>query len=179
MGWISSLGEASAVRLLRPDDDRSAFSSGHVDLDRFFREFAGQNQFRHHLGATYVAIEKATILGYLTVSAASIEIDDLPSSAARRLPRYPLPVLRIARMAVASSARGRGLGRTLLRAAFTLAMDMAERVGCVGLVVDAKPESVGFYAGFGFITVDVLEGQLEQRPEPVAMFLPLASIRQS
>ena len=43
------------IRALREDDQRSEFCSGNDSLDRFFREFAGQNQFRHHLGVTYVA----------------------------------------------------------------------------------------------------------------------------
>jgi hypothetical protein len=33
------------VRLLEASDDRSGFSSGNLDLDRFFQRFAGQNQF--------------------------------------------------------------------------------------------------------------------------------------
>lgn len=38
------------VRLLRQEDDRSQFRSGQPDLDRFFARYAGQNQFRHHIG---------------------------------------------------------------------------------------------------------------------------------
>ena len=41
------------VRLLRQEDDRSRFRSGQPDLDRFFARYAGQNQFRHHIGSTY------------------------------------------------------------------------------------------------------------------------------
>lgn len=86
------------VRLLRPDDDRTRFHSGNVDLDRFFSLYAGQNQFRHHIGATYVSDAGGTIVGFVTVSASHIEIDRLPLSRQRRLPRYPLPVLRVARL---------------------------------------------------------------------------------
>ena len=60
------------VRLLRPGDDRSTFDSGNTDLDRFFRQFAGQNQFRHHIGATYVAVDNDRIAGFATVAAAQI-----------------------------------------------------------------------------------------------------------
>ena len=38
-------------------DDRTRFRSGDADLDRFFQAYAGQNQFRHHIGTTYVAVE--------------------------------------------------------------------------------------------------------------------------
>ena len=60
------------VRALGPDDDRSAFTCGDDDLDRFFHLYAGQNQFRHHVGVTYVAADGASIHGFVTVAAASI-----------------------------------------------------------------------------------------------------------
>jgi hypothetical protein len=44
------------IRALRKSDDRSSFCSGNIELDRFFQRFAGQNQFQHHIGTTYVAI---------------------------------------------------------------------------------------------------------------------------
>ena len=43
---------AFKVRRLEPNDDRSTSRSGEPDLDRFFLRYAGQNQFRHHLGTT-------------------------------------------------------------------------------------------------------------------------------
>jgi hypothetical protein len=56
------------IRGLEPGDDRSRFSSGNPDLDRFFHRFAGQNQFRHHIGVTYVAVEGGDILGFVTIA---------------------------------------------------------------------------------------------------------------
>ena len=66
------------IRALRESDDRSAFQSGDPDLDRFLRKYAGQNQFRHHIGATYVAVERDRVAGYVTVAPGHIEIEDLP-----------------------------------------------------------------------------------------------------
>ncbi len=40
------------IRPLREADDRTTFHSGEPDLDRFFVKYAGQNQFRHHIGTT-------------------------------------------------------------------------------------------------------------------------------
>ena len=68
---------AAEVRLLRPTDDRSRFRSGNADLDRFFARYAGQNQFRHHVGVTYVAVRDDDILGFATV--APLETDRSPS----------------------------------------------------------------------------------------------------
>lgn len=164
------------IRPLRPEDDRTAFMSGDADLDRFFRKFAGQNQFRLHIGTTYVAVADGEILGFVTVTATSLTIDNLPAGQRKRLPRYPLPALRVARLAVAQAARGRGIGRSLLRMSLGLAREMAVRVGCVGVVVDAKPDAVEFYERLGFERLDILAGALGDRPLPLPMFLPLGSI---
>jgi GNAT superfamily N-acetyltransferase len=164
------------IRRLEPGDDRDRFCSGHPDLDRFFHRFAGQNQFRHHVGVTYIAVEDDAILGFVTVSPSEIEIDALPADRRRRLPRYPLPTLRLARLAVAQSAQGRGIGQALLRFALTLARRMADEIGCVGVVVDAKPEAQTFYLRYGFESMSAIEGVLLDRPEPTPMFLPLSAI---
>jgi GNAT superfamily N-acetyltransferase len=164
------------IRRLRASDDRSRFRSGDPDLDRFFRSYAGQNQFRHHVGVSYVAIEERDVLGYLTVAPGGIEIDDLPATLQRGLPRYPLPVLRLARLAVDSSVRGRGLGEQLLRFALGLALTMTEDHGCVGVAVDAKPGAEPFYARHGFRAIAVVEGLSDARPRPTPMFLPTSEI---
>ena len=167
------------IRILKPSDDRTRFRSGNPDLDRFFVRYAGQNQFRHHIGTTYVAIEDDLIKGFVTVSASHIEIDQLPGSGKKRLPKYPLPILRLARLAVDESAHGCGIGSLLLRAVFNLACDMGKKVGCVGMVVDAKPHAISFYERYGFIRLESLEGILGDRPEPVPMFLSLGLIHEA
>jgi ribosomal protein S18 acetylase RimI-like enzyme len=164
------------IRALSESDDRSAFRSGDHDLDGFFLRFAGQNQFRHHLGVTYVAIEGRRILGFVTVAAGSAAVDLLPPSHRKRLPRYPVPVLRIARLAVDERAQGKNVGATLLRFALALAVRMKNEVGCIGAVVDAKPRAVEFYERYGFERITVLEGMSEARPLPTPMFLSVAEI---
>lgn len=57
------------IRVLREGDERSEFRSAEPDLDRFFHKFAGQNQFRHYLGVTYVAVERNRVIGFATVAA--------------------------------------------------------------------------------------------------------------
>jgi GNAT superfamily N-acetyltransferase len=165
-----------SVRRLEPEDDRSQFRSGNIDLDRFFQRFAGQNKFRHHIGTTYVAVEDGTILGFATVAPSEIAGDNVPETSRKRLPRYPLPVLRLARLASHENARGRGVGSILLRAVFTLAHQMADDLGCVGVVVDAKPDAITFYEKLGFVRFEARAGQLGDRPEPLPMFLDLSAI---
>jgi GNAT superfamily N-acetyltransferase len=165
------------LRALRVSDDRASFESGDEALDRFFHKYAGQNQFRHHLGVTYVAVDGGRVLAFVTVAPGQIEIEDLPAAARKKVPQYPLPVLRLARLAVDRAAQSQGLGTQLLRFVFQLAEKMADEYGCVGVVVDAKPEAVNFYTKFGFISYDVLEGQSEARPRPTTMFLAMRAIK--
>ncbi len=167
---------AVIIRTLTQEDDRSRLRSGNIDLDRFFQRFAGQNQFRHHVGVTYIAVDGASILGFVTVAAASIETSALAAADRRKLPSYPLQVIRIARLAVDQGVQRRGVGHALLRFVFTLSHEMAKSLGCVGVVVDAKAESVDFYARFGFFPLEVEVGRLRDRPEPTAMFLELGAI---
>ncbi len=167
---------AVEVRRLEASDDRSEFSSGDSDLDRFLKKFAGQNQFRHHIGTTYVAVEDEHILGFATVSAGAIEVEDLPTEVAKGLPGYPIPILRLGRLAVDEIAKGRGVGKRLLCYVFFLALEISRQYGCVGLVVDAKPDAVSFYETFGFEPIDVLEGASPSRPAPTAMFLALGEV---
>lgn len=167
---------AIVIRQLLPTDDRRQFSCGDIDLDRFFQLYAGQNQFRHHIGTTYVAVDAERIVGFVTVTAAEIEVQTLPGEARRRLPGYPLPVLRLARLAVDRQAQGRGIGLALLKSVFDLARKMAADYGCLGVVVDAKPDAIPFYSLYGFRVMEVLSGHLGVRPQPVPMFLPLGGI---
>ncbi|WP_405226887.1 MULTISPECIES: GNAT family N-acetyltransferase [Lentisalinibacter] len=164
------------VRQLRTDDNRTGFDSGNIELDRFFRRYAGQNQFRHHVGSTYVAVHGNAIAGFMTVSMAELTSEKLTKKLRRRLPGYPMPVLRLARLAVDRRWQGHGVGRLLLRSVLELALEMRDRVGCTGVVVDAKADAVGFYASLGFGELDLASGGVGDRPPPEVMFLPIARV---
>lgn len=165
---------AFSVHKLTPEHDRAGFRSGNADLDRFFARYAGQNQFRHHIGTTYVAVDTpGAIAGFATVSASELAPAAMPTTKRRHLPRYPLPVLRVARLAVDEAFQGQGVGSLLLRAVLALAARMAGDVGCIGVVVDAKPDAVAFYEKLGFVRLDVVAGELGDRPQPLPMFLEI------
>jgi len=167
---------AVEIRPLAPEDDRSGFSCGHADLDRFFEHYAGQNQFKLHLAVTYVALVGQTIVGFATVSPSSLERTVIPSPRLRKkLPKYPLPVLRLARLGVDMRAQGLGIGRGLLQHVLRLAIEQRDRLGCVGVVTDAKPEAVEFYARLGFEILEGVYGGL-LTSEPLPMFLAIETI---
>jgi GNAT superfamily N-acetyltransferase len=131
------------IRALKRNDNRKTFKSGQADLDTFFRLYAGQNQFRHHIGVTYIATDEDLIFGYITVAMGVLEAEHPHEINAFSGP-YPLPGLRLGRMAIDNRYQGHGVGRQLLRYALRLALEQKDRVGCVAVVVDAKPEAVGF-----------------------------------
>ena len=62
------------IRALAPKDDRRSFRSGDAALELYFQRYAGQNQFRHHIGVTYVAVAGPAIVGFVTVSVASLHL---------------------------------------------------------------------------------------------------------
>lgn len=170
------MAKAVEIRPLTRDDDRSEFSCGQMDLDRFFEHYAGQNQFKLHLAVTYVTVLDERIVGFATVAPSSIERATVPKARLRkRLPSYPLPVLRLARLGVDTRAQGLGIGKALLRHVLGLAIEQRDRLGCVGVVTDAKPDAIEFYEGLGFEALaGVREGLLLSEPRP--MFLGIEMI---
>ncbi|MGA8644193.1 GNAT family N-acetyltransferase [Candidatus Binatus sp.] len=170
---------AIEVRLLREKDNRSSFQSGDDQLDLFFHRYAGQNQFRHHIGTTYIAVEREIILGFATVTVGHVEIENISRGLRKKLPDYPLPILRLARLAVDRNAQGKGVGEHLMRTVFSVAIELRDKVGCVGVVVDAKPAAENYYSRYGFVELEVIEGTLDERPAPKPMFLPLSAVIQA
>ena len=149
---------------------------GQADLDYFFTRYAGQNQFRHYIGVTYIATDENAIFGYMTLATGTIEVEGLP--AKKSFPaHYPLPILRLGRLAVDNRYQGRGIGKQLLRHAFFLALQQRDTVGCVGVVIDAKTEAVEYYKKFGFrVIYEPIQGEIRGNPPPTPMFLPIKSI---
>ena len=124
-----------------------------------------------------MAIDDAgVILGFATVAASEVALETMPTSKRKRLPKYPLPVLRLARLAVDERGKGRGVGSQLLRAVLVLAAQMADDVGCVGVVVDAKTDAIPFYEKLGFLPLEVVAGELGDRPMPTPMFLEIGAV---
>ncbi len=166
-------------RALQASDDRSKFSCGAIELDRYFQQYAGQNQFRHHIGITYIFVADTSILGFVTVSAGELATEKLPTDIRYRLPEYPIPIMRIARLAIDKQFQGLGLGKKLLRSSFQLALEMKSLYGCAGIVVDAKLNSLGFYQKIGFVPLQTISGELGNKPEPQPLFLSIKSVEQA
>ena len=167
---------AFEIKRLKLEHDRSQFCSGNADLDRFFVRYAGQNQFRHHIGTTYVAIDKkirATIAGSRPPT--------MPNSGRKPFPQFEGGDFRsihcryyaLLDWPSTSDSRGRVSVVVCFGVCYNWHWRMAEEVGCSGVLVDAKPEAVAFYERLGFLRLEVVAGELGDRPQPEAMFLEL------
>jgi len=135
-----------------PDLDRSSFECGRPELDRWFREFAGQQE-RDDSARTTLAVDESEtrIAAFFTLVAYRIEVDNLTESLAGRSRRYPMSALLLARMAVDRRYQGSGLGKIVLVAALKCAADVARDIGFEIVVVDAMDEDAAcFYLKHGF-----------------------------
>ena len=66
-----------------------------------------------------------------------------------------------------------------MRTVFSVAMELRKKLGCVGVVVDAKQGAENYYSRYGFVELEATEGMLEERPTPKPMFLPVTTILQA
>jgi GNAT superfamily N-acetyltransferase len=150
------------------DHDRAAFNSGVEPLERYFASQAAQD-IRRRVSACFVAVETGTktVAGYYTIATASLPLPDITPATAKKLPRYPLvPAVRIGRLAVAQSHRGKGLGAALLFDGITRAVRVEIMASAV--VVDAKDEAAAeFYRHHGFVAF---------ASAPMSLYLPLAAV---
>src|SRR5271157_2811846 len=115
--------------------DRAAFDCGDADLNLYLQKYARQN---HESGGAkcFIAAPSDTparILGFYTLSPASLEYARTPALAKNCLGRYDAPVFRLGRLAVDRSAQGRGLGGALLLHASDRCIRVAQDVGGVAL----------------------------------------------
>ena len=140
------------ISRLRRDHDRRQFDSGAADLDEFLRRFARQNDERD-LSRTYVATQpgERQVLGFVTIRVGQVACSDLPEKERQHLPRYPVPVVHVERLAVDRQAQGAGLGETLLIFVLRKALHAADTVGIGGVEVIARNEQArGVCMRYGF-----------------------------
>lgn len=146
--------------------DRRSFDCGVDELNIFLKQHANQNQSKN-ISRTYVAVvavsagDHKKIYGYYTLSAGHIPGDQLPETVKAKLPKYPIPIARIGRLAVDKECKGQGVGGFLLHDAFSNILNIANKMGVFAVVVDAKNENAkAFYEHYGFTELQELERTL-------------------
>jgi len=146
--------------------NRDEFDSEESSLNDFLKFYARQNDSKG-LGKTYVAVlpDETRVFGYHTISSSSLAFDNLPE----KLPRYPVPVVHLGRLAVDKTAKGQGLGGFLLLDAFRRSLKIADQLGIYAVEVRALSEQAkNSYLKFDF-------GELND--DPFHLYLTIKKIR--
>lgn len=150
--------------------NRDNFDCGNSDLNEYLKKYARQNH-RKGIATTFIAIpenENRDVVGYYSVSMAEIKRESLPETYRKGLPRYPLPAMKIGKLAVDKTMQGRGLGKVLLMECFKKAVRLSSEVGIFAVAVDAfDEEAKAFYLKYGLIALE--DNQL-------SLFIPMKTI---
>jgi GNAT superfamily N-acetyltransferase len=149
--------------------DRSVFTCGKPPLDDFIRARVTQYEKRR-LGKTFVTVPPGgkLVIGYYTLAAGAVAFEHLPTDASRKLPKHPVPVILLARLAVDQSAQGKRLGEGLLLDALQRSLDLSAGLGVHAVEVDAlDDEASAFYQKYGFTPL---------LDDPLHLYLPVATI---
>lgn len=144
-----------------------SFSSGNTSLDSFLHMYAEKNDISGY-GKTFILEDNNKIMGYFTLCSAQIKYEYLPASMLLKLPKYPIPCIRIARLAVNKDFQNKGYGKELLRLAFLKILDVADLIGIYIVIVDAKETYTLFYEHYGF--KKLTDGKL-------TYFMPIETIK--
>ena len=167
MNSVQKSQSAYKIEPLGTHHHRASFSCGVPALDTYLQQQAAQD-LKRKLSAVFVlTADSRTVAGFYTLSAHSIQAEQLPPDLARKLPRFPLPVTLIGRMAVDQSLQGTGLGEFLLLHALERSWLGSLQVASWAVVVDAKMGARDFYLKHDFIPLST---------QPARLFLPMSTI---
>lgn len=146
------------------------FDCGIKVLNEFLSRYSLKNDMLG-IGRTFVAFdENEDIIGYFTLATAQVVFQDIPDEYRGKLPKYPIPALRIARLAVGKNSQGKGIGKWLLKQAFLKILHVAEITGLYFIIVDVKETSKTFYERYGFIKFNDKE---------LSYFIPVDTVRKA
>jgi GNAT superfamily N-acetyltransferase len=144
------MGEKPAITKLALVHDPSSFDCGNEALNRFIRLYALAGQ-RSGVSQTYVAANGSEIAGYHTIVVGQVTHEGAPERLAKGVPRHPIPVIILARLAVDQDHQGSGLGATLVADAMRRVLQAADIAGVRAMLVQAKDERAQcFYQHLGF-----------------------------
>ena len=165
---------AYSIRPLDADAQTAEFECGELALDEYLQRYASQD-IKRGVARVFVSspLEQPQVVsGFYTLSAASVAADTLPEKWRKKLPRYPVPVALLGRLAVGQQYHGQGLGSILIVDACKRVAAASETLAVAAIVVDAKsPKAAAFYQHFGFIE---LPGQRGRWMLPRSHFADLA-----
>jgi GNAT superfamily N-acetyltransferase len=140
-----------SIEKLQRSHALESFNCGSEPLNRFLIRYAFPNQ-QAGASQTYVALSGPAVVGYYTLVVGQVEYDGAPERLKKGLARRPVPIMLLARLAIATSWQGRGLGSGLLKDAMLRTLQAADIAGIRAFAVHAKDDSAkAFYERFDFL----------------------------
>jgi predicted N-acetyltransferase YhbS len=137
-----------AVELLADNHVLDSFECGVAELDRWLQRSA-RVAASTGTAATYVLCRGRQVVGYYALAMSSVARAGAPSRLGRGMSDR-VPVVLLARLALARSERGRKLGGHLLVDALRRCVRGGREFGARAIVVDAIDDAAAFYEHFGF-----------------------------
>ncbi len=134
---------------------RGDFCCGNESLDGFVRLLVSQYE-RRKLGRTYVAVRpgEKRVLGCYTLASGSVPFQHLGAKIAKRLPKHPVPVALLGRLAIDQTVQGLGLGTLLLTDALRRCLDLSREIGIYAVETHAIDKAAKqFYERYGFASL--------------------------
>ena len=128
-----------------------SFDCGREALNQFLIRYALPNQLAG-ASQTYLALSDTRVAGYYTLVVGQVEYEAAPERMKKGLARHPVPIMLLARLAIAVGWQGKGLGSGLLKDAMLRTVQAADIAGIRAFAVHAKDdEAKAFYERFDFI----------------------------
>ena len=116
-----------------------SFDCGHVALNEFLQRFALVNQ-RSNSSQTYASCNAGQVAGFYSLAVGSVEPSHSAPRVIKGIPRHPVPVMILARLAIDQRYQRQGLGKALLKNALLRTVHAADIAGIRALLVHAKDE---------------------------------------
>jgi GNAT superfamily N-acetyltransferase len=128
-----------------------SFDCGKEPLNRFLIRYALLNQ-QAGASQTYLALSEDKPIGYYTLVVGQVEYADAPERLTKGLARHPVPIMLLARLAIAREWQGKGQGSGLWKDAMLRTLQAAEIAGIRAFAVHARDDQArGFYQRFDLI----------------------------
>lgn len=149
-----------APQPLGPQHHLEDFDCGKPTLNDWLKRHARQAQGSGS-AKTFVATREMRVAGYFSLTVGQIDTLDAPQRIRQGMGAYPVPVVILARLAVATPHQGCGVGYGMLQNAIQRTLLIAEQAGIRALLTHPiDDDAAQFYQRFGFIASPLREQQL-------------------
>lgn len=134
---------------LKEQHKLSDFDCGETTLNEWLIRRAKSNQISG-ASRTFVVCDKGKVAAFYSLASGGVTSLSCSGKIKRNMPN-PIPVVFLARLAVANSYKRKGIGRALVRDASIRVVAAAETIGIRALVIHAIDNNAKeFYQSLGF-----------------------------